>query len=1042
MTTTKLYFDEQDFTLLKNVNKTIEEHHNQKHYSSPIFHPSGIVDLIVSKEMRMASAVLNLLDTLETKNVQNRLQALRNLKEEVLVTAKTKFRRNTARILIVIMKEIVRMHGNEEKQLQLIHDFRMAAKGKMSFVRKLLKKYYLLEMPEEWNQLVFDHHVHDANTKGRKNPTHLIMDAWIKGIRSLSVIYYSHVTAEASTELIEAARIMDINIEIGILFNTTYNNKLIDFIWAPKGNNDFKSFVDFINASKTQELFKQGIEVNSWKSQYILNILKEWNEVLRPKLSQDLDMELPPTEESAFHTYVGIGQYSITQMAELIHQDVFPLLEEKAEEIKEKIKYEDKNSDAYSNYSAKLATLNKITIEYFNELLTPLDSKQQKQMILDIKNQELEQSIPPLMKLSPYELIDSIMEVSSNNNIVLNLAELSCEEILTLIWDCKGKISHLELFNMHDWANGKLTQTKEISELLDSINAESSPRLKQMILDMLYECNEKIQCFEKEKSRFDYKEKNTQDFNFNCEKDAETRDKLLIILENIPQLIQYYKYSKLRTRVGTDSTSRMGRFAGMGLAYAETLPSHALSELKNTNNDSRLRLPIRKELKENFIYRMPYAKENVSTLVKAVRRIPFIKRLSYSKEKEWKEINNNISVFNDGMCSHNTKDFPTNQGNIITLGGVGKSSQNNFIPPEKSTKKSWSTQYINNNILNLAKILIGFIPAFFCFHYTQEHGFLAWFGAIIWFAVTGFRNIIQAVLGGGGLKRSHLMHWNNYVSKSRICDSLMYTGLSVVLLELIVRNIILEKSLGITAINSPTLVFTTIAITNGIYIVFHNYIRGLQVEAMVGNFFRSFFSIPLSLVYNGIFALVLANLDPATAATLLLSSSAIISKLASDTVAAVIEGLADKKSNIWLRQWDYNLAVKNFYSNYNQLELYFTNTACLEMLESPQPVVDYLKKFNPDFLQKLTISSLDMMYIFYYQPRAVSALKNVLQNFSHTERLSWYRMQQILLCQKDVSQFFIDNSANNNFAPALSFYLTTYERYLKELETLCLSETN
>jgi hypothetical protein len=27
-----------------------------------------------------------------------------------------------------------------------------------------------VEMPEAWNQVSFDDHVHDANTKGRKSP--------------------------------------------------------------------------------------------------------------------------------------------------------------------------------------------------------------------------------------------------------------------------------------------------------------------------------------------------------------------------------------------------------------------------------------------------------------------------------------------------------------------------------------------------------------------------------------------------------------------------------------------------------------------------------------------------------------------------------------------------------------------------------------------------------------------------------------------------------------------------------------------------------
>jgi hypothetical protein len=59
----------------------------------------------------------------------------------------------------------------------------------------------LLEMPEAWNQISFDDHVHDANTKGRKSSTHLIMDAWIKGIRRLRVVHYNYIEPRFAAEL-------------------------------------------------------------------------------------------------------------------------------------------------------------------------------------------------------------------------------------------------------------------------------------------------------------------------------------------------------------------------------------------------------------------------------------------------------------------------------------------------------------------------------------------------------------------------------------------------------------------------------------------------------------------------------------------------------------------------------------------------------------------------------------------------------------------------------------------------------------------------
>lgn len=81
--------------------------------------------------MRMASAVLRLLDSLEQGQEEERIHALRALREEVMVSARTNLRRNTGRVLIQIMKEIVRAQGDDERQLRLAHDFRQAASASL-----------------------------------------------------------------------------------------------------------------------------------------------------------------------------------------------------------------------------------------------------------------------------------------------------------------------------------------------------------------------------------------------------------------------------------------------------------------------------------------------------------------------------------------------------------------------------------------------------------------------------------------------------------------------------------------------------------------------------------------------------------------------------------------------------------------------------------------------------------------------------------------------------------------------------------------------
>ena len=101
---------------------------------------------------------------------------------------------------------------------------------------------------------------------------------------------------------------------------------------------------------------------------------------------------------------------------------------------------------------------------------------------------------------------------------------------------------------------------------------------------------------------------------------------------------------------------------------------------------------------------------------------------------------------------------------------------------------------------------------------------------LLWFAITAVRNVLQSMVGGGAFCRSMLLPWNRYVSWSRMADSLLYTGISVPLLEVVVRMWLLEDWLGITVQNNALLVYTVIAMINSVYISGHNIFRGLPGE--------------------------------------------------------------------------------------------------------------------------------------------------------------------------------------------------------------------
>ena len=256
-----IYFDKSDEVILRLVNRILDSRSiSSEPVLDPHLHPHGIKELVDTPVARMAYAVANLLRNLESGGVQarDRLLGLQVLYDEVLSSAHTTLRRNTARVLMQIMKSIVRAHGMEQRQLKLAHDFRAAAQGTPRIVRRMLKRYHLPEMDESWNQIAFDDHVYDMNTKGRKSPTHLIMDAWIKGIKTLTVVYDNCVSIDAAREILSAAAIVGISVRIGLECRVPFRGRFIDVLWAPRGFSSNEDFLEFLASDKMRAFSEKG----------------------------------------------------------------------------------------------------------------------------------------------------------------------------------------------------------------------------------------------------------------------------------------------------------------------------------------------------------------------------------------------------------------------------------------------------------------------------------------------------------------------------------------------------------------------------------------------------------------------------------------------------------------------------------------------------------------------------------------------------------------------------------------------------------------
>jgi len=978
-------YEKADYDLVEEVQSITGgsgKKHLQRLFDSGL-HPRGIKELAARREVRLVYAMHRLLALdYGPDAIEQRLSALQALRDETIDGNPSSLRLNTARVLLQVMKLLIRSSNTPERQLQLAHELRMALIGQPRFIRRQLRRYHLLEMPENWNQTTFDDHVHDANTKGRKTPTHLIMDAWIKGIRQLQVIYYNEVPPAAARELLKAAEIMNIEVRIGLEFTIVGRGRLVKMIWTPRGFLSADNFLTFLEKPEVQEFFNSFAEVNDWKKKQVLAKFNLFNSQFRLELNQRFKVELPEQPESDFLHSIGNRQPSRLHLAEFICTAYTQLLEARIAAATD--------SDLIAEYRHQLTELTPESLHdrYLadDEMALPAD--------LD--------TLPVAMRLSQSELADLLYHLPCGCRLCLNLTGLPLEDILEIIYDCGGKITHLETFNLKDYKTGKSSDMMSVNTLRQAINDGNVIRLKRTIREYIERLSQTP----------------------GPDNDARIA-KLHLILRNIDRLIGFYAQNPLGTRLGSDSTGRYRRLNGMGLAVIESLPWREQRRIVTGKDANREVLPIDASVTRCAAYfpwhsRLPLA----NWLTGWCKRLNYPFGLGLNKTETWK-INDSAARIGG--------DRP---GNIAALGGYWDEPNQEGISlfHPKTMVDYWNC--LNSHLKIAIKIILGFIPAFLTFYYTKDWWLLIYFGAFIWLGITCVRNIIQAVLGGGGLRRSDLLKWNDFISWQRIADSLLYTGFSVPLLDLCVKTLLLQKGFNLTADQNPLLVYSVMALVNGSYICSHNLFRGLPKTAATGNLFRTVLSIPLAILLSAALTAILGGAGVANVANIIQQWAAIISKLASDCVAGLIEGYADRMKNIRLRLNDYRIKLQQLFADYSRLEMLFPEADVLEMLKSPKSLLKAIPSEEDVLERKLIINAVDLLYFWRYQPQAPNALKICIRDMTSDERLILLRSQTVLKREKEISQMFIDGLVGKRFSAALAFYLDNNLRYLKAMEHL------
>ncbi len=957
-------FDKQDYELLRIVNDVLDRgtHVGWKRILAPYLHPNGIKEMATTFGLRIAYAVINLLGSLEKGHAADRLEALRSLRDEILTAPQSIMQYNTSRVLLQIMKELVRSKGDDLMQLKLAHDFRRCVSGKPRIIRAQLEKYHLLEMDEHHNELAFDDHVHDAYSKGRKTPSHLIMDAWIKGLRKVTLIYYCHIPPHVAWEVLHAASIMGISVRICIELRARHMGRYVKLLWTPRDLTDPEEFVDFLQKPAVDAFMNKGREALAFLQQYVWLLLEKYNTTLRFEIARKEGIEAPEVLRKNFVAFLGSGQASVDQLAKYLSQ----LFQTECDE--------------------------KLDSEH---LISTWLSPEANPDLPDTLSPSEGDMAPELLRHTPAALVRLLGEIHYHNWITLDPEGLDAADIALVLYQCKSALTHLEIYNMRAYSRGNgavYQQAMEIQQTLNTSNAILCKRLLNKIINDLQ----------------------AQDTLHKNEKLAQLSE----VLDNLHDFYGLYRKKPLRSRVGTDSTGKSTYRHGMGIVVEQTLPPRARRTIRKSKNGHYEALPLSLSVLQQITYRplLPCAWLN-----SLLQRLPFGCQLAFDSTLVW--VKGDFSTPRSGS------------GNLHALGG--KVNQ-----PPKEKKETWSDEgrapvrwiYLNSKLKNGLKILFGLLPAAISFYLTKEWWVLAWFGALIWFTITGFRNIIQSVLGCGGLGRSRLLRWKDLVSWDRFSDSLLFTGFSVPLLDWLVKSVLLDKGLQINTGNNPILLYSIMALVNGAYISGHNILRGLPRSAVVGNLFRSVLSIPLAIFFNGVAGHILLAHGVAGVDAILQKWAAIISKFASDCVAGVIEGFADRNKYIALRKRDLKLKLKQLFDTHAQLEMMYPQDDVVELLAMPKAFIETISTEHKGLEQIVIVNALDYMYMWLYQPRAKYVMISMLRSMTPEERKTFLLSQYVLQREKEVSLMLVNGLVGKQFGGALAFYLNNVQDYLDQIQ--------
>lgn len=247
------------------------------------------------------------------------LEALETLLHQIRDIKKYTMPLNTTRVMVALLRNAM---NNAHDRRQLFDDlemFKESLKGSPDTIRKLLHKLNLMELPEKETlrdvDIAWDDGVYDSATTGRKSILQILMDAYVKGLSSVTITHTNSFNLPSIKLGLEAARILGIQVHFSLEFSVGPAQHRQNYIVYLPHCDTVEDYVNFVKGHRLADFFRQLNEQSKEKNKMLERQIDRFNEhylqIFNQGYEKSPELCIKPLrfdELSGEHTFGGLSR--------------------------------------------------------------------------------------------------------------------------------------------------------------------------------------------------------------------------------------------------------------------------------------------------------------------------------------------------------------------------------------------------------------------------------------------------------------------------------------------------------------------------------------------------------------------------------------------------------------------------------------------------------------------------------------------------------------------------------------------------------------